>query len=217
MNFAPHLLINHIVTSALQMITARAKAHIKNPYGDWTVIAFSEEEDTYSPHLAIINREQPLNKEKSILVRIHSECITGDVFSSRRCDCGEQLAYAMEKIGNEGGLLIYLRQEGRGIGIINKLKAYGLQDKGIDTYVANEMLGHKKDERSYETAIAILEKLGIKKIKLLTNNPEKINAFVDGSIELTERIPIIIEPNDENQKYLESKMKYMGHLLDPHD
>ena len=197
------------------MISARAKANISNRFGEWKVIAFSEQEDTYSPHLAIISQSGESEADEAVLVRIHSECITGDVFGSRRCDCGEQLASAMDRIGEQGGILIYLRQEGRGIGIINKLKAYELQDKGIDTYVANELLGHKKDERSYETAISILDKLGVKKVRLLTNNPDKIKAFTNGPIELVERIPIIVEPNDQNQKYLESKMKFMGHLLDP--
>jgi len=151
--------------------------------------------------------------EDNSLVRLHSECLTGESLSSLRCDCGDQLEKSMQMIAKEGsGVLIYLRQEGRGIGLLNKIKAYALQDKGIDTVEANHQLGFKADERSYEAAVAILKDLGLKTIRLLTNNPDKIKGL-NGSIEVAERIPLKIQPNHHNERYLQTKREKMGHEI----
>ncbi|MBD3313631.1 GTP cyclohydrolase II [Candidatus Woesearchaeota archaeon] len=144
-------------------------------------------------------------------VRIHSECLTGDALFSLRCDCGNQIEKAMRTIKEQGsGVIIYLRQEGRGIGLWNKLKAYALQDKGLDTVEANHQLGFRADERSYEVAVHILKDLGLKKIRLLTNNPDKIKGL-NGSIEVTERIPLRVPENEHNHKYMQTKKDRMGH------
>lgn len=151
------------------------------------------------------------NPENNALVRIHSECLTGDVFSSLRCDCGEQLRKAIEMIGNEkSGVVLYLRQEGRGIGLMNKLKAYALQEKGLDTVEANHQLGFQADERSYEIAVHILKDLGLRKIRLLTNNPDKIKGL-NGTINVSERIPLKVPVTEHNKKYLDTKREKMGH------
>lgn len=147
------------------------------------------------------------------MVRIHSECMTGDVFHSRRCDCGEQLAKAIEMAAENGGVVIYLRQEGRGIGLINKLKAYNLQDTGLNTADANTHLGFDVDGRQYDLAVEILNDLGIRRIHLLTNNPLKIEAIEHSDIEIVSRIPLVIEPKKENHSYLKTKRELMGHLL----
>ncbi len=145
------------------------------------------------------------------LVRVHSECLTGDVFGSRKCDCGPELAFAMEQIHKEGGMLIYLRQEGRGIGLFNKINAYNLQDKGMDTVEANEALGFAKDARDYRIVGAIFKHFHIAKIRLLTNNPYKINEMEQ--YVACERASIIITPNEHNEGYLETKKAKLGHLL----
>lgn len=146
-------------------------------------------------------------------VRIHSECMTGDLFGSQRCDCGEQLDYAMQYVSRYGGLVIYLRQEGRGIGLINKLKAYNKQDEGLDTLEANLALGFHADDRDYDEAITILEEKGVRQINLLTNNPDKLGAFDDSKIEVIKRVPVIIQPVTENLGYLKTKKEAFGHLL----
>lgn len=179
-------------------------------YGKFKVKAYASEFDQF-PHLALLSVD--ISNKEVIDVRIHSECMTGDVFSSSKCDCGEQLEYSMKWVQNTGGVIIYLRQEGRGIGLVNKLKAYNLQDKGLNTKEANLELGFHSDERNYDQAILILEDLGIRKIRLLTNNPEKIQAFKESGIEVIDRLPIEIEPGTENIQYLRTKKKEMGHLL----
>lgn len=153
------------------------------------------------------------NKNGITDVRIHSECMTGDLFGSIKCDCGEQLAYSLEWIQREGGVLIYLRQEGRGIGLINKLKAYNLQHKGLNTVDANLELGFHSDPRDYTEAIEILNAMEVKKIRLLTNNPSKVDSFNNTDIELIERLPIEMDPLTENHSYLETKKRVMGHFL----
>lgn len=192
-------------------LKAQASGIIPMPQGNFKMVAYSSLEDDTTPHFAIINEEFDI--DEPVIVRIHSECITGDLFGSKRCDCGEQLDESLQTIGKHGGIVIYLRQEGRGIGIINKLKAYNLQDQGLDTVDANTHLGFEPDERTYEIAFEILKDLGVKKIRLLTNNPEKISAFEQSDIEIVERLPIEIKPGEQNRRYLETKKTVMGHML----
>ncbi|MCC6599712.1 MAG: GTP cyclohydrolase II [Crocinitomicaceae bacterium] len=164
------------------------------------------------PHLFLTNIKT--GSENAVVnVRIHSECMTGDVFGSTRCDCGEQLAASMKYIEEHGGVLIYLRQEGRGIGLVNKLKAYNLQDEGMDTIRANHALGFHSDDRKYKMAVAILNSAGIRRINLLTNNPDKLDVFRETEIEIVDRIPLMIQPRPENRHYLLTKKEAMGHLL----
>jgi len=191
--------------------TRRAEALIPTPFGSFRMIAYSEDPDAYAPHIALVHPE--MNPDSEVIVRVHSECITGDLFGSKRCDCGEQLNRSMRITAAGKGIVIYLRQEGRGIGIINKLKAYQLQDKGLDTIEANIHLGFKIDARHYEVAQGILEDLGVSKIQLLTNNPEKVEAFGEGPVEVVRRLPIIIDPVKENRGYLKTKEFSMGHWL----
>ena len=168
--------------------------------------------DTNEEHLVLQKGTWEVNEP--VLVRVHSSCITGDIFKSNRCECGEQLSKSMEYISKNGGVLIYLRQEGRGIGIINKLHAYEKQDQGFDTAEANTVLGFEVDARNYNDAIEILNDLHITTINLLTNNPDKITAIEKGNIEVKKRIPLVIKAKKENQKYLDTKKNIFGHLLD---
>jgi 3,4-dihydroxy 2-butanone 4-phosphate synthase/GTP cyclohydrolase II len=149
-----------------------------------------------------------------VLVRVHSECLTGDVFHSLRCDCGEQIDLALEAISEEGrGVLLYMRQEGRGIGLHNKIRAYALQDQGLDTVEANEALGFESDIRDYGIGAQILADLGVRNIRLLTNNPRKVIGLEGYGLQVVETLPIVCKPNPKNRKYLETKRKKMGHLL----
>lgn len=189
----------------------QAEAIIPTPWGEFNMIAFAEKKEEWMPHLALVSKSCDITAGP-VLTRVHSECITGDLFGSKRCDCGEQLDIALKTAAEQGGLVLYLRQEGRGIGIINKLKAYNLQDKGLNTVDANLHLGLERDARKYDIAVEMLISLGIKEIKLMTNNPEKIEAFENGPVKVTERVPIIIKPNDNNRGYLKTKQDEMGHL-----
>ena len=192
-------------------VSREAEANIPTDWGVFNMIAYGSETGDYSPDIAMVHPETDPNQ--AVTVRIHSECLTGDLFHSQRCDCGRQLDASMQRIEKDKGVLIYLRQEGRGIGLINKLKAYNKQDEGLDTVEANLALGFDIDLRRYEKAIAILEDLGIKNIRLLTNNPDKLNAFESSEIEVVERLPIEIEANSNNKKYLQTKKNSLGHFL----
>ena len=193
-------------------IILEAQAHIATHSGQWLMKAYTHPGVPYAPHL-VLAHEGHSRSEEPVLVRIHSECITGDLFGSWRCDCGEQLEQSMKMIAEQGGFIIYLRQEGRGIGLIEKLKAYNLQDQGADTIQANQLLGHGADERTYEIAITILKEMDINEIRLLTNNPEKIEAIERSSIVVSERVPLVIPPRNENRGYMQTKKDLMGHIF----
>lgn len=189
----------------------QGEANIPTEFGNFTIQAYSTKEDDYVPTLVIYNPNTNLNG--LVNVRIHSECITGDLFSSRKCECGEQLNKALQIIGLDGGLVIYLRQEGRGIGIINKLRAYREQEKGFNTIEANTKLGFEIDARKYDTAINILKELNITRINLLTNNPDKIISLREGGFDEVQRVSLEIEPKLENIEYLKTKKIDLGHEL----
>lgn len=190
----------------------QVSAHIPTTWGEFHVTAYADEADEAMPHLAVVHPE--MDPSQTPLVRVHSECLTGDLLASSRCDCGEQLHKALHLIQHHKGVLLYLRQEGRGIGLINKLHAYNLQDKGANTVDANHQLGFEADERTYGIASFILKELGIQKIRLLTNNPSKIASLKSSGIEVVQRVPIKIEPSENNESYLQTKKDLLGHLLD---
>jgi GTP cyclohydrolase II len=195
----------------MAILKKQAEAILPTDWGDFRMLAYARRSDDNLPHLAMVADGFSVDNQP-ITVRIHSECMTGDVFHSHRCDCGEQLDFAMQTAAEQGGVVIYLRQEGRGIGLINKLKAYNLQDKGWNTLEANIKLGFGADERQYDDAATILHDLGIQKIRLMTNNPLKINALEKMGFTVIERVPVVIEPKAENAFYLETKRRKMGHL-----
>jgi len=179
--------------------------------GTFKVIVYENDMEDLQ-HIALIKGE--IDPEKPTLVRVHSECLTGDIFGSMRCDCGDQLHKSMEMMDQEGsGVLLYVRQEGRGIGLVNKLKAYVLQDQGYDTVEANEQLGFKADLRDYGIGAQVLADLGVRKMRLITNNPKKIVGLEGYGLSVVEQVPIQIEPNDFNRCYLECKRLKMGHYL----
>jgi 3,4-dihydroxy 2-butanone 4-phosphate synthase/GTP cyclohydrolase II len=179
--------------------------------GEFKAVVYENDVDNLL-HIAMIKGD--LDAQQPVLVRVHSECLTGDIFGSQRCDCGAQLQQAMSMIEKEGmGALLYIRQEGRGIGLVNKIKAYALQDQGLDTVEANEKLGFKPDMRNYGIGAQILVDLGIRKMKLMTNNPKKMVGLDGYGLSIVEQIRIEVEPNEFNKCYLECKKLKMGHLL----
>ena len=194
------------------MLKIQAESNVPTEYGEFRMMAFSELESDWMPHMAIIAKDtdfsQPVN------VRFHSECITGEVFHSIKCECGLQLNEAMKFIHEKGGIIVYLRQEGRNIGIINKLKAYALQEQGFDTVEANLELGLPADDRNFDIAIEILNLLNVKSVNLLTNNPEKLRFVKESNIILNKRIPLQMDSTKESESYLKVKKDYFGHLLD---
>ena len=187
------------------------KSILPSAYGHFEMMAYGNANSEQMPHIALLHQE--CDKAMPVHIRIHSECITGDLFGSKRCDCGEQLRESFNILEQHKGLLIYLRQEGRGIGLINKMKAYNHQDEGMDTIEANIKVGREADERTYDVAEYILNDLGINQIHLITNNPLKLHAFDKSNIEVISRIPIIIDPNEVNKGYLKTKQNDMGHFL----
>ena len=196
-----------------RLIERVAEARVPTEYGEFRAVSYSSVVDVQE-HVAFVKGD--IKDNEPALVRVHSECLTGDVFGSKRCDCGYQVQLALEAIEKYGsGVLLYMRQEGRGIGIHNKLKAYALQDEGYDTVEANVMLGFAPDTRQYGFGAQILADLGVQKMKLLTNNPTKRVGLEGFGLEVVERVPIIAPHTEENSKYMETKRERMGHILEP--
>ena len=193
------------------MLQIQAEANVPTQYGNFRMIAFSEEVNNWMPHMAIVAENTDFSKP--VNVRFHSECITGEVFHSMKCECGQQLDAAMKFMHENGGIIIYLRQEGRNIGIINKLKAYALQEQGFDTVEANLKLGLPADDRNFAGAIEILNILNVTEVNLLTNNPEKIKIVEESPIKLVSRIPLQMNATKESESYLKVKKDYFGHFL----
>ena len=198
-----------------RLVQQVAEAKLPTPFGDFKVIAYKSSTDP-AEHLAMVMGD--VATEEPVLVRVHSQCLTGDVFHSLRCDCGEQIEMSMKRIAEEGrGVVLYLRQEGRGIGIHNKIKAYALQDKGMDTVEANLSLGFKADHRDYGVGSQILADLGVHSMRLMTNNPKKISGLSSYGLKIVEQLPITTEPNPHNRRYLSTKQKKMGHIMEVPD
>jgi 3,4-dihydroxy 2-butanone 4-phosphate synthase/GTP cyclohydrolase II len=196
-----------------QFVHLESIAKLPSQFGDFTVYAYRNSIDN-SEHLAIVKGDKSRFQNEEVLVRVHSECLTGDALGSLRCDCRGQLQSALKMIEYAGsGIVVYLRQEGRGIGLINKIKAYNLQDSGLDTVEANEKLGFAPDLRTYGVGAQILHNLGVKKMRLVTNNPRKISGLKGFGIEIVQRLPLLIETNEYNSRYLGTKAEKLGHLI----
>lgn len=194
-----------------QLVHRAAEARLPTEFGDFRIVAYANDVDR-SQHVALVMGE--VEGEASVLVRMHSKCLTGDVFGSRRCDCGHQLDAAMRRVAAEGrGVIVYLDQEGRGIGLLNKIRAYALQDGGDDTVQANQRLGFAPDLRNYGIGAQILRDLGLSSIRIMTNNPRKLVGLEGYGLEIVERVPLVSDPHLENQAYLDTKRDKLGHLL----
>jgi len=195
----------------MDRLIKQGQTALPTSWGNFTMIAYSVSEEDSMPHLAMVHEN--FDRTAPVYLRIHSECLTGDLFHSHRCDCGEQLDRAMEMAAEKGGVVLYLRQEGRGIGLINKIKAYNLQDQGLNTAEANSHLGLDVDARHYDIAVQMMEDLKIDRVHLLTNNPLKVEAVEGSSVEVVSRIPLVIASRAENFQYLKTKKELMGHFL----
>lgn len=198
------------MTAAKPVVTLAAETLLPTQFAEFRLLGFTD--PSGKEHLALVLGD--VTTAEPVLARVHSECLTGDALFSQRCDCGPQLEAAMEKIARLGrGVIVYLRQEGRGIGLINKLRAYAEQDKGLDTVEANEVLGFLPDARDYEVAAAILAELGVQSIRLLTNNPTKLSSLQEAGVEVVERLAHKVDATPHNEYYLATKNKKFGHLL----
>ena len=195
----------------MDKLIKQGQTALPTSWGNFTMIAYSVSEEEPMPHLAMVHEN--FDPAAPVYLRIHSECLTGDLFHSHRCDCGEQLDRAMQMAAEKGGVVLYLRQEGRGIGLINKIKAYNLQDQGLNTAEANSHLGLDVDGRHYDIAVQMMKDLKIDRVHLLTNNPLKVEAIDQSSVEVVSRIPLVIASRAENYDYLKTKKELMGHFL----
>lgn len=199
-----------MTTEVTTTVTLLSEARVPTPYGTFTMKLFLEPQ-TGLEHVAMVMGEVA----GTTLARVHSECMTGDVFASLRCDCGPQLQSALQQIGDAGhGVVLYLRQEGRGIGLANKLRAYALQDEGLDTVEANVRLGFAPDMRNFEVAARMFDALGVTGVRLITNNPRKMATLEQHGVKIIERVPARIETQSENEKYLSTKAQKLGHQID---
>lgn len=191
-------------------VTLAAETKLPTQFAEFRLLGFNDQQG--KEHVALVLGD--LTDSEPVLARVHSECLTGDALFSQRCDCGPQLKAAMKRIAEEGrGVILYLRQEGRGIGLINKLRAYAEQDKGLDTVEANEVLGFQADARNYQVAVDMLHLLGVQSVRLMTNNPKKVASLQDLGVQVVERLPHITEGTPHNQYYLATKSKKLGHLF----
>jgi 3,4-dihydroxy 2-butanone 4-phosphate synthase/GTP cyclohydrolase II len=188
-----------------------ATAQLPTEHGDFVIHVFESRLDG-ATHVALVKGD--LGDGQQVLARVHSSCVTGDIFHSSRCDCGQQLDMALARVAAEGrGVVLYLHQEGRGIGLANKIRAYALQDRGRDTVEANEQLGFDADERDYATAVLMFQLLGVKSLRLMSNNPRKLAGVTGDTLVITERVPLEVEPSNANRRYLKTKKDKLGHQL----